>query len=126
MILDAIGLVSRDLKKSKEFYSFFGLEFKQVGGEDHLEASLSTGQRLMIDSESLMKKINPSWKRSHNTSMSLCFKQESSEAVNEICEKLKEKGYELVKEPWDAFWGQRYSSFLDPDGNQIDIFSDLS
>ena len=79
----------------------------------------------MIDSESLVKKINPSWKRSYNSSMSLCFKQDNPEAVNEICQKLKQEGYDLVKEPWDAFWGQRYSSVLDPDGNQIDIFSTL-
>jgi len=30
-----------------------------------------------------------------------------------------------VKEPWDAFWRQRYSCVQDPDGNQIDIFADL-
>lgn len=30
-----------------------------------------------------------------------------------------------VKEPWDAFWGQRYCSVMDPDGNQIDIFANL-
>ena len=126
MILDAIALVSRDIKSSKEFYSFFDLEFKDLGRGEHLEAFLSTGQRLIIDSESLIKKINPNWKRSQNKSISLCFKKDNPEAVNEICQKLKEKGYNLIKEPWDAFWSQRYSSVLDPDGNQIDIFSNLS
>jgi uncharacterized glyoxalase superfamily protein PhnB len=29
------------------------------------------------------------------------------------------------KEPWDAFWGQRYASVKDPDGNQIDLFAPL-
>jgi uncharacterized glyoxalase superfamily protein PhnB len=29
------------------------------------------------------------------------------------------------KEPWDAFWGQRYASVKDPDGNQVDLFAPL-
>jgi uncharacterized glyoxalase superfamily protein PhnB len=27
--------------------------------------------------------------------------------------------------PWDAFWGQRYATVLDPDGNQVDLFAPL-
>jgi uncharacterized glyoxalase superfamily protein PhnB len=27
--------------------------------------------------------------------------------------------------PWDAFWGQRYASVKDPDGNQVDLFAPL-
>jgi uncharacterized glyoxalase superfamily protein PhnB len=30
-----------------------------------------------------------------------------------------------VKEPWDAFWGQRYAAVGDPDGNLIDLFAPL-
>ena len=29
------------------------------------------------------------------------------------------------KEPWDAFWGQRYAEVLDPDGNVVDLFAPL-
>ena len=28
-------------------------------------------------------------------------------------------------EPWDAFWGQRYATVLDPDGNSVDLFAAL-
>jgi uncharacterized glyoxalase superfamily protein PhnB len=27
--------------------------------------------------------------------------------------------------PWDAFWGQRYATVLDPDGNSVDLFAAL-
>ncbi len=30
-----------------------------------------------------------------------------------------------VKEPWDAFWGQRYAVIADPDGNTVDLFAAL-
>jgi uncharacterized glyoxalase superfamily protein PhnB len=32
-------------------------------------------------------------------------------------------GFKGKKEPWDAFWGQRYACALDPDGYQIDLFA---
>ena len=34
-------------------------------------------------------------------------------------------GYHGHLEPWDAFWGQRYATVLDPDGNSVDLFAPL-
>ncbi len=34
-------------------------------------------------------------------------------------------GTEGHKEPWDAFWGQRYAQAKDPDGNVVDLFAPL-
>jgi hypothetical protein len=34
-------------------------------------------------------------------------------------------GYDGHKEPWDAFWGQRYAIVHDPDGNTVDLFAEL-
>ncbi|MFL6036949.1 MAG: glyoxalase, partial [Gaiellaceae bacterium] len=28
-------------------------------------------------------------------------------------------------EPFDAFWGQRYATVVDPDGNAVDLFAPL-
>lgn len=58
--------------------------------------------------------------------MVLCFEQSYPSDVDKLCEKVRALGYAIIKEQWDAFWGQRYSSVSDPDGNQIDIFSALS
>lgn len=125
MILDAIGLVSQNLEKSQKFYKNFDIEFSQVGGADHLEAALPNGIRLMLDSEELIKQLHPDWRRSPNSNVVLCFKKEKAEEVNKLFSELKEEGFQTKTEPWDAFWGQRYCSVLDPDGNQVDIFSDL-
>ena len=34
-------------------------------------------------------------------------------------------GHAGHKEPWDAFWGQRYAQVRDPDGNIVDLFASL-
>jgi uncharacterized glyoxalase superfamily protein PhnB len=34
-------------------------------------------------------------------------------------------GYTGHKEPWDAFWGQRYAQVRDPDGHTVDLFAPL-
>lgn len=39
---------------------------------------------------------------------------------------LAEAGSGGYKEPWDAFWGQRYAQVTDPDGNVIDLFAPLA
>jgi hypothetical protein len=39
---------------------------------------------------------------------------------------LTSAGHTGHKEPWDAFWGQRYAEVLDPDGNLIDLFAPLA
>jgi uncharacterized glyoxalase superfamily protein PhnB len=39
--------------------------------------------------------------------------------------RLVAAGYEGKKEPYDAFWGQRYANVVDPDGNVVDLFAAL-
>jgi uncharacterized glyoxalase superfamily protein PhnB len=45
--------------------------------------------------------------------------------VDELYAKVLAGGFKGVTAPWDAFWGQRYASVSDPDGNQIDLFAAL-
>ena len=39
--------------------------------------------------------------------------------------RLVDLGYRAQHEPWDAFWGQRYATVLDPDGNHVDLYAAL-
>ena len=125
MSLDAIGIISKDLQESIKFYALLGVELKEAGGPEHYEGRTPSGVRLMLDSVELMKKINPEFTESNGVGIVLCFVQESSKEVDLLVKKISESGFNIVKEPWDAFWGQRYSSVLDPDGNQIDLFANL-
>ena len=126
MILDAIGIVCGDLEESQRFYNLLGLRFQGSGGENHLEATTPTGLRVMLDSVDLMKKMNPSFVKSKGSGMTLCFKQDSAAEVNNVYDSVVQSGFVGTKAPYDAFWGQRYASIQDPDGNSIDLFADLN
>jgi uncharacterized glyoxalase superfamily protein PhnB len=39
--------------------------------------------------------------------------------------RLTDAGFTWTKEPYDAFWGQRYANLADPDGNVVDLFAPL-
>ncbi len=45
--------------------------------------------------------------------------------VDETYASLVASGAGAHHEPWDAFWGQRYATVVDPDGNHIDLFANL-
>ncbi len=124
MSLDAVGIISKDIQRAIKFYGILGVTLKEVGN-GHYEGSTPSGVRLMLDSVELIKKINPGWEEPHGSGIVLCFLQESPGAVDELFSKVTKAGFKSVKTPWDAFWGQRYSSVQDPDGNQIDLFASL-
>jgi uncharacterized glyoxalase superfamily protein PhnB len=126
MSLEAIGIISQDLQKSKAFYQLFNIEFQEIGGPEHLEGQAASGLRLMLDSVELVQKINPGGPKLTGSGIVLCFKQSGSEEVDRLYQKVISEGYEGIKAPCDAFWGQRYASVSDPDGNQVDIFAELT
>jgi uncharacterized glyoxalase superfamily protein PhnB len=43
--------------------------------------------------------------------------------VDRLYAELTEAGYVGGRQPWDAFWGQRYAKVGDPDGNAVDLFA---
>jgi len=45
--------------------------------------------------------------------------------VDRLYRELTAAGAHGYKEPWDAFWGQRYAQVHDPDGNVVDLFAPL-
>ena len=45
--------------------------------------------------------------------------------VDSVYAGLVGAGYDGHKEPWDAFWGQRYATVHDPDGIGVDLFAPL-
>ena len=45
--------------------------------------------------------------------------------MDEIYARVVAAGFEGEKEPWDAFWGQRYALLLDPDGVEVSLYAPL-
>lgn len=126
MQFNAIGIISRNIPESIRFYTLLGLRFDDCENTaQHVEAKLPNGMRLMLDAEELMKSLKPHWTKPSNASMSLAFECKSSAEVDEAFKKLKDAGFKSEKEPWDAFWGQRYAVVLDPDNNPVDLYAAL-
>jgi uncharacterized glyoxalase superfamily protein PhnB len=124
--LGAIGIVSANMAEAARFYRLLGVDVPEPGDEDHFEATLANGLRLMWDTESLIRQLDPEWERpTGGHALSLAFECASPSEVDETYRRVVDAGFEGKKEPYDAFWGQRYANVVDPDGNVIDLFAAL-
>ena len=120
--LNAIGIVASDVARSIAFYRLLGVDFPEEG-EGHIEATLPSGTRFMLDEESVVKSFRPDWTRETGNQLALAFECPSPAEVDELWARAKAEGYDAEKEPWDAFWGQRYAQLSDPDGVPVDLFA---
>ena len=124
---DAIGIVAADLARSLAFYRRLGLDIPaEADAEPHAEASGPGGVRIMWDTEDTVRSFDPGWERpAGGPGVSLAFRCESAGTVDALFAELVAGGAEAHREPWDAFWGQRYATLRDPDGNGVDLFAPL-
>ena len=122
--LNAIGIVSSNLRASIAFYRLLGVDFPE-DGEGHIEATLPSGVRFMLDGEDVVKSFRPDWTRETGNQLALAFECASPAEVDELYEQVTAAGFVGEKEPWDAFWSQRYAQLTDPDGVPVDLFAAL-
>ena len=125
--LDFFGIVVSDMVRSLAFYRLLGLDFPEGSeNEQHVEAQLPGGMRYGLDTEDVMRAFDPEWQRptgGHATGGA--FRCESPDEVDRVYRELLDAGGRPHKEPWDAFWGQRYGQLADPDGTVIDLYAPL-
>jgi catechol 2,3-dioxygenase-like lactoylglutathione lyase family enzyme len=123
--LNAIGIVASDIARSLAFYRLLGLEFPDDADGGHIEAELPSGLRLMLDTEETITSFNPEWTRATGNQLALAFECASPAEVDELHARVAAAGFDTEKEPWDAFWGQRYAQLRDPDGVGVDLYASL-
>lgn len=124
--LNAIGITVSDMATSIRFYRLLGLNLPETPDEGHVEATLPTGLRLMLDSEEVVRSFRPDWSRATGNQVSLAFECAGPADVDETYARLTGAGFDGEKEPWDAFWGQRYAQLRDPDGAPVDLYAPLA
>ena len=124
--LEAIGLVVRDIDAARAFYALVGLDVPaDEAGHGHVEAAAG-GLRIMFDTVETVRSYDPGWEPpAGGHRVALAFACDSPEEVDRVHAAVVEAGYRSHKEPFDAFWGQRYAQVLDPDGNPVDLFARL-
>jgi catechol 2,3-dioxygenase-like lactoylglutathione lyase family enzyme len=124
--LDLIGLIVRSIPESLAFYRLLDVATGEPDGGPHHEATLPNGLRLAWDTIDLMREIDGEWEEPRGYRSGLAFLCDGPTDVDRVYAEVVAAGYRSKKEPWDAFWGQRYAQVFDPDGNSIDLFAPLT
>ncbi|WP_449282262.1 VOC family protein [Leucobacter sp.] len=126
---DFIGIVTRDLGASLAFYRALGVDVPP-GQDDapHAEATLPGGMTLAWDPVSTIRSFMPDFELpTGENRIGFAFRAESPAGVDSAyAEIVRQYPAAAHTEPWDAPWGQRYATVLDPDGNSIDLYAPLA
>lgn len=123
--LNAIGIVASDIARSIAFYRLLGLDVPDTPDEGHVDTFLPNGVRFMLDTEDVVRSFRPDWTRATGNQLGLALECASAAEVDETYRRAVDAGFHGEKEPWDAFWGQRYAQLVDPDGVPVDLYASL-
>lgn len=125
--LDLIGIIVRDMPKALAFYRQLGWDIPaEMDSEGHVEYVLPYGLRVAWDTHAIIRSFDPEWQPpTGGHRMGLAFLCDGPADVDACFRRLTDMGYRGHREPFDAFWGQRYAQVEDPDGNVVDLFAPL-
>jgi catechol 2,3-dioxygenase-like lactoylglutathione lyase family enzyme len=120
----SVGMVVEDMGASLAFYRRLGFDVPlEHDTEPHVEAELPGGLRVLWDTVDTIRSFDPEWtKPTGGPALGMAFRCDD---VDKTYQELVDAGYQGHKQPWDAFWGQRYACVEDPDGNVVDLFAPL-
>jgi catechol 2,3-dioxygenase-like lactoylglutathione lyase family enzyme len=121
--LNAISVVVSDMSTSIRFYRLLGLDVPDTPDEGHVDTFLPNGVRFMLDTEQVIRSFRPEWRREAGNQFALALECASPDEVDEVYRRVTAAGFDGEKEPWDAFWGQRYAQLRDPDGVSVDLYA---
>ncbi len=125
MELNAIGIACSDVAASLAFYRMLGVDLPEFDPDTgHYDADLGGGIRLMLDSEAVMASFIDDYTRpTGNDRITLAVEYDTPVGVDVAFAELVAAGHTGIREPFDAFWGQRYATVADPDGNHADLYA---
>lgn len=122
-----IGLVASDLARTLDFYRRLGLDTPaDAHTRPHVEVTLPGGLCLAFDTVETVRSFHPDYVHGTGTGgASMAFDCGSPDGVDATHADLLAAGAASILAPFDAFWGQRYATVADPDGNSVDLFAAL-
>ncbi|HEY5821874.1 MAG TPA: VOC family protein [Propionibacteriaceae bacterium] len=124
---DCIGLVAADLPATLAFYRQLGLDIPAEADQaPHVEVALPGGLRLLWDPVSTILSFDPTFDAETGLGGSaLGFACDDAADVDRVHQAVVAAGHASHLAPFDAPWGQRYATVVDPDGNHVDLFAPL-
>lgn len=128
LTFDFIGIVTQDLAASLAFYRALGVDVPS-GQEQapHAEARLPSGMTLAWDPVDTVRGFQPDYELpTGENRIGFAFRAGSAAEVDRAyAEVTAAYPGSAHTPPWNAPWGQRYATVLDPDGNSIDLYAPL-
>jgi len=127
MRLNAVGITCSNIEASLGFYALLGVAFGAFEVDSgHYEADLGGGVRIMLDSEEVMASFVDDFQPPRgNDRISLAVEMSAPQDVDALYLQVVNAGHLGIREPFDAFWGQRYATVADPDGNHVDLYAGI-
>lgn len=124
----AVQIFAKDVRGAIAFYRLLGLAVPEPGAPDpHVNVDLPGGNQLWFDAEETITGMHPEWDPPSTAGrVALAFGLGSPADVDAMFERLTGAGHPGPLPPYDAPWGQRYATLLDPDGNMVDLFAPLN
>jgi uncharacterized glyoxalase superfamily protein PhnB len=126
IVPDMVGISVKDIPAAIRFYRLVGLPFPDAGKDEPYVEVKTNGYRISLNAQALEKEMTPGWVAPRGQRMGLAFLCESPGQVDETYAAVVAAGHKGSKEPWDAFWGQRYAIVEDPDGAHVSLFCPLA
>jgi len=127
LTLGFVGIVTSDMAASLAFYRALGVPIAEGSDElPHVDAVLADGVTLAWDTVEVIRGFDAGYEvpvGGHR--IALAFNVGSSASVDQTFAELVAAGHRGHVEPWDAHWGQRYATLLDPDGNSVDLYAEI-
>ncbi|MGX7244064.1 VOC family protein [Enterococcus quebecensis] len=121
MKLDMVGIIVESMEQAILFYERLG--FKAIGEKNAEYVELDhVGTRISLNTKKMIAGVYGYEPKNEGDKIELAFLCESSAEIDQLCKTMKDFGYEIFREPWQAFWGQYYAIIKDPDGNLLSFF----
>lgn len=127
MRIEHIALWTPDLERAKDFYTRY---FQGVAGEKYINPRTSfqsyflrfaSGARLEIMNKTTDPQIPGDSEKNLSGLAHFAFAVGSRERVDQLAERLRADGYQIVGQPRTTGDGYYESVVLDPDGNRVEI-----
>ncbi|ANZ95342.1 glyoxalase [Brochothrix thermosphacta] len=125
MKLDMVGIIVKDMKASLAFYRALGFSFPDNAEKEAYVEVDQGGVRLSFNTEEMVTPLFGELEKPKGQRIELAFLCENVQELDRLYDNVIAKGYQGVREPWDAFWGQRYCILENVDGNLISLFVPL-
>jgi uncharacterized glyoxalase superfamily protein PhnB len=125
---DFIGMVVTDMTATLAFYRRLGVDLPDdAATQPHVDVLLPNGMRMAWDTVETIRSFDADWVQPTGPNrISIAFHCDTPADVDKVYAELVGAGHPGRREPWDAFWGQRYATVDDPDGNAVDLYAQLS